>query len=110
MKFSTPLKFYLIRNHQNKYFRAVGYCGYGVNWVEDITKAKVYQKLSQARSRVTYFADLDKGITPPVIIEIIATEGTVLDETARLEKAVKSKAKKAEAQRIKNEAYRKRVW
>ena len=79
---------YVIRNKEGKYFRAKGYGGSGPTWVDDVNKCKVYTKLGQARARVTWFTREwpDHGI--PDILKLIVTSAQVLDESARVKKAV----------------------
>ena len=88
------LNFYIIQNKEGKYFRAKGFGGYGNTWVEDVKNARVYQKIGQARSRVSFFANTYPEYGVPDILELTVTGVTVLDETSRVEKAAKAKAKK----------------
>lgn len=93
-----PMVFYLVRNREGKYFRAKGYGGYGDTWVADVTLAKVYQKISQARSRVTFFAKNWPDYGVPEILMITSPTATVLDQKERTAKAIK-KSKDAELAR-----------
>ncbi len=89
--FNPPLKLYIVTNHEGKYFKSVGYSGYGTggagNWVDDINKSKVYTKIGQARSRVTFYAK-NPNFPIPEILEITAGVAFKLDETKRVQKAV----------------------
>jgi hypothetical protein len=51
----------------------------------------VFTKLGQARSRVSYFAGAFPNYPPPDIVEFTATAGKVLDESGRVEKALKAR-------------------
>lgn len=91
------LRFYLVRNSEGKYFRSKGYGGYGSSWVEDVGKAKVYQKIGQARSRVTYWAGEWPEYGVPTVIEFGVGQIDVLQEDDRVAKAIASKARKRSA-------------
>lgn len=86
--FSAPFKFYIVRNQEGKFFRAKGFNGYGDTWTADPTLAKVYQKIGQARSRVTFFANNYPEYGVPEILEMTAHSAVVLDETKRVKKAL----------------------
>lgn len=49
------MKLYIVRNVNGKFFRNIGYGGYGPNWVGTMDKAKFYTKIGHAKGRVTYF-------------------------------------------------------
>lgn len=61
MKNKEKLKFYIVQNQEGKYYRNKGYNGhdgttqFNSSWIDDINKAKVYQKIGSAKGRVTYF-------------------------------------------------------
>lgn len=84
------LKFYVIKSKDGKYFRAKGYGGYGESWVDDIKKARVYQKPGGARGVVTWFANNWPTFGIPDLVELHVTKEVLLDETNRV---LKSKAK-----------------
>jgi hypothetical protein len=90
--------FYLVRNKEGKFFRSKGWGGYGDTWVEDPKRARVYQKISQARSRVSFFANNYPEYGVPDLVAISASQGIVLDESKRVEKAKKSAVLKASKQ------------
>jgi len=92
------LEFFAVKNSSGQYFRNVGYGGYGKSWVEELGKAKIYTKIGQARSRVTWFSRKHPEYPMPVIIKIIANRAVVLDETERVKKALLSK-QRAEARK-----------
>ena len=91
------MKLYAVRNQEGKYFRAKGYGGYGNSWVKELEKAKLYSKLAQARSRVTwwYNAYPDYGICDIVVLEAkIHTVFGCEDKRIAEEKRKKSRAEK----------------
>ena len=92
------LKFYLIQNQEGCYFRAKGYGGSGLTWVEDANKAKVYLKIGVARAQVSFFANTYPQYGVPRLIEMEVTHGTILDESERVAKAQKAKQKALLAQ------------
>ena len=87
------LHLYAIRNHEGKWFRAKGFSGSGPSWVDELAKAKIYPKLSQARSRVTFFANNSHGLPTPVLVELEVTKRRDIDETERIEKSRRLKEK-----------------
>lgn len=86
------LELYAVQNHVGDFFRAKGFGGYGLSWVKEISSAKIYTKLSQARSRVTYFNNNNPDNLPSCkIIVLSVTDSQVLDETDRIVKVKKDK-------------------
>lgn len=99
-KESDNMKLYLVKNQEGKYFRAKGYGGGGQSWVDEFKDARLYTKISSARSIVTFFTKKYPEYGVPEIHQINIATTTVLDEQKRVEKAVKSIAEK-KAQREK---------
>lgn len=91
IKSKQTIEVFLIRNQEGKFFRAVGYSGYGPSWVDDISDAKVYLKSGPARSRCTWWARNypDYGIPDIVRFTIRYEEGEVLNEKDRVNKSIK---------------------
>src|ERR1700748_180823 len=88
----VSLELYVIQNSIGDYFRSKGYGGGGLSWVKDIKSAKTYTKLSQARSRVTYFNNNNPQKLPaPKIIVLTATVKDILNETDLITKIKKDK-------------------
>ena len=89
----ATLLLYAIRNSKGEYFRAKGRDGYGKkSWVPDLIDAKLYAKVSQARARITYFANNNPQKLPvPELIEFKAVEERVIDETDRVRDAKRKK-------------------
>ena len=79
---------YVVRSKVGKFFRARGQSGYGESWVTDIQNAKVYGKIGPARAQVTYWATAHPKYGVPDILKLEVTGLEVLDETARVEKAL----------------------
>ena len=101
------LSMYVVRNYEGKFFRAKGLNGYGETWVFDLREAKFYIKISQARSRVTFFANNYPDLKPPEILEAeVRITNVVGGESERLDKALKKIARDKENQiRWSNESY-----
>lgn len=106
MKISVDLMLYAVRNQEGKFFRSKGYGGYGQTWVDDIKSAKIYTKLGQARSRVTWFSNNYPEFGIPDVIELHVTNGTILNEQGRVVKAM-AKKKREEINREIGNAQRK---
>lgn len=94
------LTFYLVRNRDGEFFRAKGYHGSGATWVKDATKARVYQKLSPARSLVTFFTQKWPEYGIPEIVVLTVTEISVLNETERVEKSIRNKELKEHQKKV----------
>lgn len=96
------LKFYAVRNNEAKYFRRKGYHGWGETWTDDLAKIRIWTKLSHARACVTYFANAYPQFPLPELVEIAVGKVTILDETARVEKAKKKKLEHRASQEARN--------
>ena len=97
------LELYVVVNKQGKFFRAVGYGGGGNSWVDTIDKAKIYPKIGQARSRVTWWYNTYPSYGMPNIIKLTATGTELMNEKERVEKEHEKKkvreAKREEARK-----------
>lgn len=87
------MKFYLVQNQDGHFFRAKGRDGGGLSWVPEATDARIYTKIGQARSRVTFFSKHYPKYGIPRIIEIEVGQGIVLVEEVRVKKAIAKKEK-----------------
>lgn len=99
----ATLMLYAIRNSKGEFFRAKGRDGYGKkSWVPDLIDAKLYSKVSQARARVTYFANNNPQKLPvPELVEFKAVEHRIIDERVRVADA--KRKKELEVERRKKE-------
>jgi hypothetical protein len=71
----VSLELYVVKNSKGEYFRAKGFGGGGKSWVENISQAKIYTKIGQAKARVTYFTKHNPDNLPsPKIITLEAHE------------------------------------
>jgi len=101
---SEPLlKMYAVRNRDGQFFRNKGYGGSRSTWVDGLQKARIWPKPGPARSQVTFFATSYPQYGVPELVELRVTEVAVLDESARVQKSIDRKAKKA-AERAKRHA------
>ena len=88
---------YVVRSSTGKFFRAkgyAGYAGYGSTWVDDINSAKIYGKIGPARSRVTWFTNNYPNYPIPDLIKLTVSNIEVIDESARVNKAIADKQKR----------------
>ncbi len=92
------MKLYVVRNKEGKYFRAIGYGGFGQSWVDSLDKAKFYAKIGQAKARVTFFANQwpKYGVSDILEFDLVVENAKVLDMTEATEKKI---AKRKEADR-----------
>lgn len=84
---------YAVKNHEGKYFRARGYGGYEVSWVDELSKAKIYPKIGQARSQATFWKKTYPEKPTPVILELHVTTTTEINEVERIKKSIVKKTK-----------------
>ena len=98
---NVKLVLFAVRNKEGKWFRAKGQNGYGNSWVDEIKDAKIYTKIAQARSRVTFWANNYPDFGIPDLVKIISTKFEVIEETSRVKNA-KEKKDREEAQRLAN--------
>lgn len=99
----TILDLFVVKTESGKYFRAKGYNGSGLSFVDDIKKARLYTRLGPARSCVTYFKNYNKMKLE--IVQLLVTGEQVFDDSVRITKqakALENKKLKAEQQDIKN--------
>ena len=86
------LEFYMVRSQDGKWLRSKGYNAMGDNWVDDIKKAKVWNKIGPARAQVTFWSTSYPSYGVPEIVVLKATIHSVIDEKSRVEKAKQNKA------------------
>lgn len=92
------LELYAVVNQEGKFFRSIGYGGVGKSWVDTIDKAKLYSKIGQARSRVTWWFTNYPKYGRPKILKLSAIGTEFIDEEERLKK-IKEKKEIAEIKR-----------
>lgn len=97
---------YVVRNSDGQYFRRKGYGGHGKTWVDSIDTARIYAKIGQARSIVTFFANSYPQYPAPTILKLGITTVEVINETERIQKAKEKKQKEEENRRIRDAQYR----
>jgi len=85
------LKFYAVRNKEGKWFRAKGYGGYGETWVDELNRARVYNKPKSARGTITYFATQFPKYGVPDLVEFSVGEIRIMDEAKRVTDSQKKK-------------------
>lgn len=91
------LKFYAIQLTTGEWYRARS-GNRSSGWVKELKKAKIYGNVSQARSRITMFANENRIV--PDLIEFTLTGSRVVDETERLARAKLEKQQKLDAQEV----------
>jgi hypothetical protein len=67
-------------------FRRKGYGGYGSNWVDDISRARIFAKVSGARSQISYYANHFPEYGIPDLVVLKVTEIDVQNEADRVAK------------------------
>lgn len=99
------LKLYAVRNHSGAYFHRKGYNGYGETWTNVPAKIRIYTKIGQARSIVTFFANHYKNHPIPYLVEITLGSVKILSEVDRVSKAMKKKEKEISDRIIRQKQY-----
>ncbi len=98
------MKLYAVRNKEGKFFKSIGYghgSSGGKSWVDGLDTAKLYTKVGQAKSRVTFFFKAYPQFGCPDIVEftIDVEKGVVLDMMKDTTKKIKN-SKKSEIKRL----------
>lgn len=100
MEHLKNLKLYVLMSKDGLFYRSVGYGGSGPSWTEDFEKAKIYGKLSAARSQVTWWSKhymKDFGIPDLIEISISPANFKIMDEEVeRVTKVLEKQKKMAE--------------
>lgn len=74
------IKFYAVRSQDGKFFRSRGYNPYSGNskynrcWVDDIEKAKIYQRPGLAKAQQTWWFKHYPKYGKPDVVELIVTD------------------------------------
>lgn len=89
------LEFYAIRNQEGKWFREKGYGGSGATWVDDVKKARIWQRTAGARGVITWFATRFPTYGIPNLVKFTAQAVEIMDETERLAKREEAKKRRA---------------
>ena len=96
----TPeIELFVVRNQEGKWFRAKGFNGTGNSWVDDLKHAKIYGKIGQAKSRVTFFAKNYPKYGVPEIVRLKCVEAEIIPQEDRVAK-IKEREKKAREKAI----------
>lgn len=78
----SELILYTVQNSEGHWFRRYG--GYGKTWVEDFSKARIYNRIGPARGIISFFANHYKDFPTPKLVELTIGKITVIDETERV--------------------------
>jgi len=82
------MKLYAIRNKEGKYFKSRGINSIDSRWVDDISKAKIYNKIGTARTIITFYSREFPEYGTPDLIELQVNTLSVIDEEERAKKAI----------------------
>ena len=72
------LSFFVVKNHEGKFFRAKGFNGAGPSWVTDLKEAKIYDNIKFARNQVRFFGKRYPELPIFNIYQLNVTESVVL--------------------------------
>jgi len=100
------LQFFAVRSKEGKWFRAKGYGGYGDTWVDELKRARVYNRIGPARATVSYFANTFPKYGIPDLVMFKCTEMVVLDETVRVKKQKQAKDLAKKKQELQHRQHR----
>lgn len=102
------LKLYAIQNKDGKWFKSRGFRNYGrTSWVDTLEEAKIYSKISQARSQVTYWFNNYPEYGIPKLMELQITNSVELNETERVKKSISKIEKKEIEYKIRADKWKK---
>jgi hypothetical protein len=90
----SNIELYAVRNRDGQWFRAKGYGGAGLSWVDSLASAKIYPKLGQARSRATFFATNYPQYGVPDVVKLKVVAAEIEDQTQRVKKSQAAKERK----------------
>ena len=82
----SELLLYGVMGQDGKWFRRKGYSGYGESWVDDMNRARIYNKIGHARQIVSFFANKFPSYGVPSIVELKVSRMRVIDEDERVQK------------------------
>jgi hypothetical protein len=94
------MKLYLVQNHEGKYFRAKGYGGRGLSWVDLPEHARIYTKIGPATSIITWWSN-HTNLPVAKLVVFDAQPIEIIDMTEKMLKKKLSHQKKIEKNRIK---------
>ena len=102
---TNPLKLFAIRNSSGQFYRSKGWSYSGTSrynscWVDDINKAKIYTRAGGARGIVTYFGKAYPQYPAPELVIIETNKVLVVDESARIAKALEKEALRKEREQL----------
>ena len=91
------LNFYAIRSIDGKWFHRKGYGGSGDSWVEELSKARIYNKPGAARSQISWWFTNYPSFGCPELVVFTAklSEAIVVNEEERIKKDREKKEKAA---------------
>ena len=94
---SKILSLYAVRSKDGKFFKNIGYggSGGGKSWVDSLDRAKIYAKIGQARSRVTWWSEHYPEYGKPDLIELVVEKINVINDSDVIRKNKKRKLQNA---------------
>jgi len=84
---SDNLKFYAVRSQDGKWFRRKGLGGSGDSWVDELTKARIYNKPGPARAQISWWFSNYPSYGCPDLVVFTASISETINEEERLLKA-----------------------
>lgn len=95
------LYFYAVMSQDGKYYKSRGMGGYGDRWVDDLSRARIYPKIGQAKGQITYWSKYEKEYGIPRLVVLKVTIDDVLDQEEYIQ-SKKEKEKQREEKVKKN--------
>lgn len=75
---------YAIRNKDGKWFKEKGRKGSALSWTDSIQKAKLFSKMGQAKSKVSFFVNKYPELGEPEIVELYVSMSKVIFESHKV--------------------------
>lgn len=94
--------FYALINHENKFFRNKGYSGYGDNWVDNISKARIYPKIGSAKAQITFWGKNYPKFPVPRLVEITGNITKIIEQAERIKDVINKEEEFKKKQELNN--------
>jgi hypothetical protein len=86
----SQFKLYAIQNSEGRLFRPASRTPYNKSqWTDNVIEAHFYGKIGPARAKISEISNTSHGRDIPKLLEVSLGQVTILEETERIQKALK---------------------
>lgn len=103
---TIEIELYAVRSKDGKWLRSKGQNGYGNSWVDEFSKAKVWNRPGPAKAQVTWWGTNYPAYGVPDLVQIVSGTCNYLDQTQRVEEAARKKTIQKAQDKVNNIEYR----